>query len=148
MSLKCDKKENMCFVCLESCKHNFCSVCTCCAHPKCLKQYVDSREGKEVCCPVCKAELRVYKTRKKTEERRWWCLITYIKKMIWFVETESESSKKKFICKQLFKVIVKNKYLIKNRSLKLFKTMKEKLTELYHKDNWTPAYEYLFKLEN
>ena len=148
MSLKCDKKENMCFVCLESCKHNFCNVCTCCAHPKCLKQYVDSREGKEVNCPVCKAELRVYKTRKKTEERRWWCLIRYIQKMIWLVETESESSKKKFICKQLFKVIVKNKYLIKNRSLKLFKTMKKKLEELYHKDNWTPAYEYLFKLEN
>ena len=101
MSQGCDTEKNMCFVCLESCNNNFCDVCTCCAHPKCLKNYIDSQSSINVRCPVCKNELRRHKTRAVTQDLRWQTIIRYIKKMLWLIENEPDIPQRKFYSKKL-----------------------------------------------
>ena len=139
------EEKSICFVCLESCKNNFCDVCTCCAHPKCLKMYTDSQKSINAYCPVCKSILHRVTTRSKTLDARWKILVRYFRKIMWEIDTELNKSMRQFLSKCLFKTVTKNKYLIKKKSIMLYNTIKNKLESLCV-EGWKPANEYLYKL--
>lgn len=158
-----------CFICLEECTIKVCNVCTCHAHTKCWKDYLneymiaqdktcdnlfcfgcreclatveDYELPYTVKCPVCKTSdaTNIRITRSMIPEKvKREYYIVKIKRLLRKAEMSIGMMQKIRICKKIFKEVEESKDILLYKHAKFENIVKERLNDFYYNEDWEEA---------